>query len=57
MSIKVKISNNTRVVTFKVNNNIIKKSYKVKNSLIKYTLGLYFGGNKPTPHDMKIDIK
>lgn len=29
----------------------------VRSSFIAYSLGLYFGGNRPAPHDMQIVIK
>ena len=53
--IKTSIKSDKRTVTFELNDNTITKSYKVSKVWIKYTLGLYFGGNKTSPHKMTVN--
>jgi hypothetical protein len=60
--VSVRITPNDSHYLFSVrdNNGILRASVKVskwKRHEIGYTLGAYFGGNKPAPHDMKITLK
>lgn len=53
--IQTLIKNGKRFVVFELNDKCVAKEYKVSKVWIKYTLGLYFGGNRTAPHDMKVN--
>lgn len=55
VKISTTIKNGKRFVVFELNDKCVAKEYKVSKMWIKYTLGLYFGGNRTAPHDMKIN--
>ena len=53
--VRTTIKNGKRFVVFELNDRCVAKEYKVSKVWIKYTLGLYFGGNRTAPHDMKVN--
>jgi hypothetical protein len=55
VEISTKTKNGKRFVVFELNDVCVSKEYKVSKVWIKYTLGLYFGGNRTAPHDMKVN--